>query len=208
MKGQRIRMWDLFLAFFKISPITFGGGYAMIPMIEKEVVERRGWIEAKEMPEMLAVAGSAPGAIGVNTSIMVGYRIAGVRGALSALLGMMLPTFLIAVLLTVLLLRFYDSSVVKAAFKGIASAVVAMILFAGYRMAKTSIIDLTTLLIACLTVLLLLFFSVNPVWMILVGGAASFVYVTLKPLALRKFMHKTKTGMPASGKSKTRSHFS
>lgn len=190
---------ELFRAFLKISPVTFGGGYAMIPVIEREVVERRKWLSAKDMPDMLALAGSAPGAIGVNTAIVVGYRIAGIPGAVTALIGMMMPTFVIVVLLAILLFNVSDNPWIKAAFQGVAPAVVALIIFAGYRIGKTAIVDKTTLAIACATVVLLLFAPISPVWLILCGAAASSAWVHLRSVIARVRAKRRDNGPKASG---------
>jgi chromate transporter len=189
----------LFLAFMKISPVTFGGGYAMIPLIEREVVEERKWLPSKEMPDMLALAGSAPGAIGVNTAIFIGYRIAGLPGSICALTGVMIPTFIIVVLLTVILLNFSDNPWVIAAFRGIAPAVVALILYAGYRIGKTAIIDKLTLIVAALSLLALLFLPVNPIMLILVGGVLSYVYTQAKLAWMRKATAKKSRSNSVSG---------
>jgi chromate transporter len=190
---------NLFIAFMKISPVTFGGGYAMIPLIEKEVVEERKWLPSKEMPDMLALAGSAPGAIGVNTAIFIGYRIAGVPGSLCALIGVMIPTFIIVVLLSILLLNFSDNPWVGAAFRGIAPAVVALILYAGYRIGKTAIIDKLTLIVAAASLLALLLLPVNPIVLILAGGLLSYVYTQTKLIYMRKALAKKSRGRSVSG---------
>lgn len=151
----------------------------MIPLIEKEIVDQRKWIKAKDMPDMLALAGTAPGAIGVNTSILIGFRVAGFSGALIAVIGMMLPISFIIITITALLLQVIDHRWVQAAFRGIAPSIVAIILYAGYRVGKSSIHDRVTLAIACVTVMLLLFVSVSPIWLILFGGCFSYLGVQL-----------------------------
>lgn len=165
---------DLFWSFLKISPVTFGGGYAMIPLIEREIVVKRKWLKAKEMPDMLALAGTAPGAIGVNTAILIGYRIAGIRGAMSAAIGMVMPTFAIIVTATALLMQVADHPWAKAAFQGIAPAIVAIILYAGYRIGRSSIHDWLTFAIACAALLVLIFVPIHPIWLILAGGVLSY----------------------------------
>lgn len=177
---QRFKLlWDMFWSFMKMSPVTFGGGYAMIPLIEREIVENRKWIKAKDMPDMLALAGSSPGAIGVNTSILIGYRVAGLSGAVAAVSGMILPSFIIIITITALLMQVIDHPIVKAALQGIAPAIVAIILYAGYRIGKSSIHNRLTFIIFLATVFILLFIPINPIWLILVGGVSSYFGVKL-----------------------------
>lgn len=119
---------ELFWSFFKIGLFTFGGGYAMISIIEREVIRRKGWIEQKEFLDLLTLAQSAPGPIALNTSVFVGYKMYGYRGALSALLGVALPSFLIILLIAIFFAQFRHNPVVDAAFKGMRPAVVALII--------------------------------------------------------------------------------
>ncbi|MGG1639038.1 chromate transporter [Paenibacillus sp. NRS-1760] len=83
MKTEKVVLWTIFLTFLKIGPVTFGGGYAMIPVIEREVVEKRKWLETRDIADIFAVAESIPGAIGINSATFIGYRVAGIRGALA-----------------------------------------------------------------------------------------------------------------------------
>ncbi|GIP39339.1 hypothetical protein J31TS4_26190 [Paenibacillus sp. J31TS4] len=160
---------ELFWSFAKLAPVTFGGGYAMIPVIQREVVDRKRWMSEEEMGDVLSVAGSAPGGIGVNAAIFTGYRIARFPGAVTALVGVSLPTFLIVLLLSASLLYLKDSPKVAAAFRGMQSAVVALIAVAGLRMAKTAILDASTLIAMVATAALLLLLHVHPLLVILCG---------------------------------------
>lgn len=119
---------ELFWSFFKIGLFTFGGGYAMISIIEGEVIRRKGWIEQKEFLNLLTLAQSAPGPIALNTSVFVGYKMYGYRGALSALLGVALPSFLIILFIAIFFVQFRYNPIVDAAFKGMRPAVVALII--------------------------------------------------------------------------------
>jgi chromate transporter len=173
MEHQKAASWRLlgriFWSFCKIGPVTFGGGYAMIPVFQREAVERRHWLEEEEVADVLAIAQSTPGAVGINASTFVGYRVAGVRGALAALAGMLLPTFLIVLLLSWSFLTVKDEPKIQAAFLGIRPAVAALIVYAGFRVWKTAVTDAVTLLLALGTVLLLLGTGMNPVYAILFG---------------------------------------
>ena len=166
-------LFKLFWTFTKISPTTFGGGYAMIPFIEREVVQRHQWLKPKDMSDVFSLAGTAPGAIGVNAAVLIGYRIAGVAGSVASLLGMLLPTFCLVILLTVLIFHMKDTPWAQAAFRGIMPAVIALIIYAGYRIGKTAITDKTTLGIAVFSFFVLLFVPMHPIWVVLTAIAAS-----------------------------------
>lgn len=126
----------MFLSFFKIGCFTFGGGYAMIPIIQKEVIDRRHWVEKEEFINLLAVAQSAPGPMAVNVSIMVGYKIRQTRGAVMAFLGTVLPSFIILLVIAIFFSRVYEDPTVNSIFKGMRPAVVALILQPVYAFAK------------------------------------------------------------------------
>ncbi|MDF2934776.1 MAG: chromate transporter [Paenibacillaceae bacterium] len=170
----------LFWSFFKMGPVTFGGGYAMIPVFHQEVVEKRGWLEEEEVTDLFAIAQSTPGAVGVNASVFVGYRIAGLSGALAALLGVLLPTFLIVLVLSMAFLAVRDQPKIKAAFLGIRPAVVALIVYAGIRVGRTAIKDLATLVTAAGVLVLLIATGINPVFALLMGMAVGMVIVPLR----------------------------
>ena len=170
--GNRWRaLPSIFLSFLKISPVTFGGGYAMIPLIEKEVVERRKWLETKDLADIFAVSESVPGAIAVNSATFIGYRLAGAPGAAAAMAGVLLPAFLIVLLLSFVFLQYQHHPKVEAAFQGIRAAIVALICYAGYKIGKTAVFDLTTLLAAAAAVAVLLLLHLHPI-LLIAGGFA------------------------------------
>lgn len=171
---------EIFWTFFKIGPVTFGGGYAMIPLIEREVVERRGWLVSEDIADVFAVSESVPGAIAVNSSTFVGYRVAGVKGAVAAMLGVLLPTSLIVLGLCVLFLQVRDNPKIEAAFMGIRPAIVALIVFAGVKIGHTAVIDKTTLVLVGATVGILLWVHLNPVLIILSGGIVGILLVAIR----------------------------
>lgn len=121
------RLFELFGSFFKIGLFTFGGGYAMIPLIRREVIDRKGWIAEAEFLDLLTLAQSAPGPISLNTSVFVGYKMAGFAGALASILGVVIPSFVIILLIAVVFTDFRHNPFVDAAFKGMRPAVVALI---------------------------------------------------------------------------------
>lgn len=179
-----VKSWKLllqiFITFFKIGPVTFGGGYAMIPLIEREAVEKRKWMKKEEIVDVFAVVESVPGAIAINSATFIGYRIAGIKGAVVAMIGMMTPTFFIIIILSVTYQFFKDYPIVDAAFQGIRAAIVALIIYAGIKIGKTALIDKTTIVIMGMTVFLLLFVSLHPVFIILSGIVAGILIVRVK----------------------------
>lgn len=180
MKLKENIIVQIFLTFFKIGPTTFGGGYAMIPMIEREVVAKKKWVKHQDITDVFAIAESIPGAIAINSATFIGYQIAGRKGAIAALSGILLPTFMIIILLSIGFLYVKDNPRVDAAFQGIRPAIVALITYAGYKIGQTAIYDKTTLVTMILTVCVLLFLQVHPVLIILVGMLAGYMLVKVK----------------------------
>lgn len=184
MNGLSKQNWkklgQIFWAFCKIGPVSFGGGYAMIPFFEREIVEKRRWLAEEDVADIFAVSQSTPGAIAINSATFVGYRLAGVPGAIAALLGVLLPTFLIVLCLCFAFLAIRDQPKVEAALKGIRPAIVAMIAYAGIRVGKTALIDKTTFVTAAATIALLLFTGMNPAIVILIGVFLGIALVKLK----------------------------
>jgi len=175
-------LFQLFWVFVRIGPVTFGGGYAMIPLIEREISTRRKWLDETEMDEILSLAGAAPGGVGVNAAAFIGYRLGGILGAIIAIAGITLPTFFIVCVLSAVYSQLAGEPKVIAAMKGIHGAVIALILVAAYRMAKNAIFDKTTAITAVIILITLLVAKINPVYMILVGLIIGFIYLPVKQL--------------------------
>ncbi|WP_063860401.1 MULTISPECIES: chromate transporter [unclassified Paenibacillus] len=173
-------IWDIFCTFLKIGPATFGGGYAMISVIEREVVIKRAWIPEKDISNLISIAGSAPGGIGVNASAFIGYRLAGIPGAVAAVIGITLPTFLIALLLSLVFTYIQGNPKVEAALVGIHAAIIGLIALAAYNMGKSAIFDKTTLVTAIITLIILLSLPVHPLYVILIGLFIGIVLVKVK----------------------------
>ncbi|MBR0394034.1 MAG: chromate transporter, partial [Alistipes sp.] len=129
--------WQLFITFFKIGLFTFGGGYAMIPLIEREIIERRGWIAKGEFLELLTVAQSAPGPIALNTAVFVGFKVRGYTGALASVLGVVIPSFVVILVVAIFFANIRENRVVDAAFKAMRPAVVALIVAPIIGLART-----------------------------------------------------------------------
>ncbi|MZQ84184.1 chromate transporter [Paenibacillus sp. 5J-6] len=174
------KLISIFWTFLRISPLTFGGGYAMLPAIHREVVETNKWMSDDEMTELLAISGAAPGGVGVNVSALVGYHLAGIRGAVAAVIGITLPTFLIVMILSMVYAFLQSYPKMQAIMEGIHAAIVGLIAAAAYKMAKSSIIDKMTLFAAVATVLVLLFLPISPILVIGIGVVVGIAVVFLK----------------------------
>ena len=161
--------WQLFLIFLKIGMFTLGGGYAMIPLIEREIVMNKKWIGTKEFIDMLALAQSAPGVIAVNTAIFVGYKIKGLKGSLIASLGCILPSFVIILLVAMVFTDIRDNEIVNRIFKGIRPAIVALIAVPVWNMAKSANVTWKTAFIPIIAALLIWGLNISPVIVILAG---------------------------------------
>ena len=132
------KLWSLFCTFLKIGGFTFGGGYAMIPLIQKEAVENKKWVTDDDILEIIAIAESTPGPIAINSATFVGYRTCGVLGAACATLGVVLPSFVIILAISFVLEQFQELKAVKYAFNGIRAGVLALLFKALWGMYKKS----------------------------------------------------------------------
>ena len=159
---------DIFWSFLKIGAFTFGGGYAMIPLIQHEVIHKRRWIEERDFLDLLTLAQTAPGPIALNTAVFVGYKRRGYLGALSAIMGVIVPSFLVILVVAIFFASIRDNAYVDAAFKGMRPAVVALIV--------APIIGLTKgmrwwlIAVALVVALVVWYFGVSPVWFLIAGA--------------------------------------
>lgn len=162
-------LWTLFITFFKIGGFTFGGGYAMIPLIEREMVEGKGWINREDIVDILAVSQSLPGAIAINSATFIGYKIAGIPGAISATLGVILPSVIVITVIASIFVAFKENMIVQKVFAGIRSAVVALIAVAAWNIGKSSIKDAIGLVIAIGAFIASAILDIHAIYIILVG---------------------------------------
>lgn len=165
-----------FTIFFKIGLFTIGGGYAMVPLIQDELVEKRKWIGKDDFIDLLALAQSVPGIFAVNIAIFIGYKLRKFRGALAMALGTILPSFLIILAIALFFHKFKEYRVVENIFKGIRPAVVALIAAPTFSMAKSAKINRHTVWIPVLSALLIWLLGVSPVYVIIVAGTGGFLY--------------------------------
>lgn len=171
---------NLFITFFKIGAFTFGGGYAMLPIIQREIVEKKNWIDDEEFMDALAIAQASPGPVAVNTSIYVGYRLKGLKGAITCLLGTVLPSFLTILIIATFFYQFRENAIIDKIFLGIRPAVVALILAAVYKLMKKSKFTYDKLVVSLVTILIIVIFKTSPIWLVIAGAIGSVAWNKLK----------------------------
>ena len=165
-----------FKTFFKIGVFTLGGGYAMIPIIESEVVERKKWLTKEDFVDTVAIAQTCPGVFAINLSVFIGYKMRRLRGAIFTALGTALPSFLIILAIAMFFHQFEDNPVVAAMFRGIRPAVVALIAVPTFKMAKTAKIGWSNCWIPVACALAIWAMKVSPILIILLAAAGGYVY--------------------------------
>jgi len=186
--------WQLFYTYLKIGTFTLGGGYAMLPLIQREVVDRQGWIDEEEFLNMIALAQAAPGLIAVNSAIFIGWRVGGWRGVCGAVLGAVLPSFLIILAIAMVFREWKELPTVEAVFKGVRPAVVALIAAPLFKMGKSAMKPSAVsrqpsalfLLISLAAALLIWLAHVNPVWVILAAIVLTLTVVGIQQSTFRK----------------------
>ncbi len=166
---------EMFLTFFKIGAFTFGGGYAMIPIIQEEVVDKKKWIDESEFLDAIALAQGSPGPVAVNTSIFVGYRLKGLPGALASTLGTVLPSFLTILLIAMFFYQYRNNVILDKVFLGIRPAVVALILSAVYKLTKSSKFGYKKLIISLAALLAIVVLGISPIYLVIAGGVGSVI---------------------------------
>ena len=183
MKASTKQLWKVFATFFKIGAFTFGGGYAMIPLIQKETVENHKWITDDDILEIIAIAESTPGPIAINSATFVGYRTCGVLGSVAATLGVVLPSFVIIYAISFVLRQFQELAAVQYAFQGIRAGVLALLCKALWGMYKKNTKNWVSYIVmaACFILTGIFDVSVLPVLV----GCAVFGLVTAKIMARR-----------------------
>jgi len=175
-----VKYCELFYSFFKIGAFTIGGGYAMIPLMEQELVDRRGWMRREEFLDQLALSQSMPGVLGVNMATGCGYRLRGFSGALAAIVGNIVMPILFIIALAMLFRHFRGNALVEHFFMGVRPAVVALIAAPVFRLAKSASISWSTCWIPLLATLLIWLFDISPILVILAAVVGGFVYGRLK----------------------------
>lgn len=177
---KRAGLWELFLTFAKIGALTFGGGYAMLPMLQREVVENKGWGTEEELMDYYAIGQCTPGIIAINTATFIGYRRRKVAGAITATLGFLTPSLVTIILIAAFMTNFADLPIVNRAFAGIRVCVTVLILDAVLKLGKKAVIDAKTAAIFVVVCLAAVFTSVSPVILVVAGGLAGYLFFRKK----------------------------
>ena len=168
--------FEAFKIFFKIGAFTIGGGYAMVPLIEHEIVDKHKWLSREDFVDLLAISQSAPGILAVNISIFIGYRLRGIRGSIVTALGTVMPSFLIIMAIDLIFHNYQDNAVVEKIFKGIRPAVVALIAAPTFKMAKSAKITRYNIWIPIVSALLIWLLGFSPIWIIIAAGIGGYLF--------------------------------
>lgn len=171
---MRSKIIQLLWSFCKIGSFTFGGGFAMVPLIEREMIDRKGWVKRSEFLELLALAQSAPGPIALNMAVFVGYRVAGYRGALASVAGVVFPSFVVILLIAIYFVSFRQNPAVEAVFKGMRPAVVALIMAPILQLSRG--IGWVRGALAVVAALAVWYFGFSPIYLIVAGALGGLMY--------------------------------
>jgi len=172
-------LWELFIAFAKVGVMTFGGGYAMIPILEREIVDHRGWATEEELMDYYAVGQCTPGVIAVNTATFIGNKIRGTLGGIVATIGMVFPSLVIITVIAAALTNFADIPAVKSAFAGIRVCVCVLIFNAVIKLWKKAVADKGALVLCLAVFLMSVCFDISPVVFVLMCAAAGILFTKL-----------------------------
>jgi chromate transporter len=167
-----MKLLSLFLSFAKVGVMTFGGGYAMIPILEREIVDRQGWASSEELMDYYAVGQCTPGVIAVNTATFIGYRVGGIAGGIIATLGVVFPSLVIITLIAGILTNFADIPAVKSAFAAVRVCVCVLIFNSVLKLWKGAVKDKGALALFLLVFVLSVFFDISPVVFVLLCAAS------------------------------------
>ena len=179
----------LFLIFFKIGAFTFGGGFAMIPLIQEEVVEKNKWMNDEEMSDMIAVAESTPGVLAVNTATYVGYKIGGILGSIVTTLGTVIPSIITITIIAMFYDKFIQIQFIKYAFKGIRAAIAVLIFNASLKLYRLCPKTALSYILIVITTLITLFFEINSFLIIILGGLIGLISQVLLGKELNENEH-------------------
>ncbi len=178
--------WELYSTFFKIGAPTFGGGYAMLPMIEREIVEKKKWATFEEVMDYFAIAQCTPGVIAVNCATFIGHKIKGVIGGIVATIGVVTPSVIIISVIASILKTLYENPIAKHAFAGISIAVCALLLQAFMKLSKAGVKNKFGLVLAIAAFISSMFLKLSPIIIVLIAGAIGIVYSAVKEKTNKK----------------------
>ena len=177
---KKNKIFEIFILFFKIGAFTIGGGYAMLSLIEDEIVNKKKWLDHEEFLDGMAIAQSTPGVLAVNISLITGYKIAGFLGMFAGMLGAVLPSFFIVLFLSQILLTYGNHPLVVAIFNGVKPAITALILISVYRIGKSANINRYNFVIPLIVAVLIKYFGVSPIIIIIATMILGNIFYILK----------------------------
>ena len=166
---------EMFVIFARIGGFTFGGGYAMLPMLEKEIVNNKHWATEEELMDYYAIGQCTPGIIAINTATFIGYKVKGIPGAIFATLGVIAPSLVIITIIAAFISNFIELTFVKSAFSAIRACVCILILNAVVKLAKKALVDKTTVVLFLIVLALSLFTNLSPAILVIAAGAAGII---------------------------------
>lgn len=168
------KLFQLFFIFFKLGIVNFGGGYALLPLLQRELVDKRGWTTEDELTDYYAIGQCTPGAIAVNVSTFIGYKVKGVLGGIMATLGFITPAFIIITIIATVLNQFAEIKQVQSAFAAMRATIFVLVLSAIIKLAKKSIVDKITFIIALIVLFLAIFTEIPLFVYVIIAGAIGF----------------------------------
>jgi chromate transporter len=174
------KLFKMFISFFKIGVVTFGGGYAMIPFIEDTVVNKNKWVSKEDFMDMLIVSQSLPGAMVINCCTFIGYRLGGVLGGIIGILGVALPSFIIILIIAISFVEFRENYWVNLAFKGIAAAVPMLVLMGVISMGKGVNKNFANISVGIIALIALVVFNIHPVIVTICGAIYGVIFLRKK----------------------------
>ncbi|MDU4324372.1 chromate transporter [uncultured Clostridium sp.] len=166
----------LYLAFLKIGTFSFGGGYAMLPFIQKEIVEKNNWISMSQLTDIIGISQMTPGPVAINSATFVGYKVGGVFGSIVATLGVITTSFILVTVINKLLDKFKESKVIKATLLGMRPILIALIIYAFFDLAKEAYIDIKSIIITLIIGVILLSKKVHPILVIVIAAVLGVVF--------------------------------
>ncbi len=184
-KPNKISALTMFISFFYIGLVTIGGGLAMLPIMQEEFVDKRKFLTKSEIVDVFALAQSIPGVIAVNTSLLTGFKIAGVFGGIMAGIGVMMPSFIIILIIAPIFERIQDLEYVNKAFLGIKGAIAALILLSAYDMGKSVLKNKFTAILFILSFILVVFLNFNVIYTLLISAFLGWVYYLISKRFIR-----------------------
>lgn len=166
----------LYLAFLKIGTFSFGGGYAMLPFMQREIVNSHGWISMSEFTDIIGISQMTPGPIAINSATFVGYKVGGVVGSILATVGVVTTSFILVSIINKVLSKFKESTIVKATLAGMRPILIALIIYAFIDLAKESYMDLKSIIITIIIGIVLLSKKIHPILVIVIAAILGLIF--------------------------------